>query len=131
MLSRLVEKKMKREGLSLRDAAVNANTSHTTIMRVLEGKQVDLETLYNVCNWLGVNIVDVLETQYIHTDKAKDTFLTQFNLFISSNPKLLHALRETFTAYSNDQLSSEDVDEIVTFIAYKLNVHKSYLNKSK
>ena len=87
MLAKLVNEKMKKDELSLRDAGLRIGTSHTTITRIRENKQIDIETLNKVCTWLNISLADVIKDQYKNDDKM-DKFLIRWTLLINSNQKL-------------------------------------------
>jgi transcriptional regulator with XRE-family HTH domain len=120
MLSRLVSKKMQSENLSLRSAAQQIPTSHTTITRILENKNIDLKTLKLVCSWLGVSTSEVLKDQYDSLSEEEKKPGNQVSILINSNPQLSEAFRHVFASLRAGEIDQRDVEEILSFIAYKL-----------
>lgn len=61
-LIRLIDERLRRERLSLRDAAQQMEyVSHSTLFRVLKGDRYDVQTMIAICQWLGVLPSTVLD----------------------------------------------------------------------
>lgn len=124
MLASILEERMHKEGLSLRKVAELTGSSHTTISRILQNKHVDLSTVKNVCQWLGVSTSEVLQDRY-DNNKDEDMYIAlQLSMLIKSNPSLSNVFGKVIKEYKNQRLSKSDVDEIINFIAFKLSQYE-------
>ena len=61
VLSTLVNEKIRKDWISVREASRQVGVSATTMSRVLEGESVDVDTLIMICSWLGVSPSHVLD----------------------------------------------------------------------
>lgn len=60
-LIRLIEEKLRTQGLSQREAAGQMQLSHTTLSRILRGMTYDIPTAIEICNWLGISPSSVID----------------------------------------------------------------------
>jgi transcriptional regulator with XRE-family HTH domain len=120
MLSELVQEKMHKESLSLREAAAEIGIAHSTLFRVLKDNTVDIPTLGVIAKWLNVPITDVLNDQY----PSEDELSTQIALLIQHNPKLKRAFKKALSALENGKITRSDMNEITSFVAYKISSKK-------
>ena len=118
MLAKLVNEKMKKEGLSLRDAGSQIKTSHTTITRILEGKQIDLKTLNRVCAWLNVSAADALS----EGGTGVDVLANKISLMVTREPKFKELFAQMVTEFEEGKLSSEEVNDIVAYAGYRMKL---------
>ncbi|HNR02423.1 MAG TPA: helix-turn-helix transcriptional regulator [Anaerolineaceae bacterium] len=117
MISRLVQEKISKEHLSYRQAAKEIGVAHTTLMRIIEGRQIDLPTSQKLAEWLGVTITSLLPTIH-HQQGGPDLF----NILLQMNPNLRETLEEYLFKMPLKPLSIEDLNDILEFIIFKLVV---------
>lgn len=118
MLARLVGEKMKKENLSLREAGSQIKTSHTTITRILEGKQIDLKTLNSVCTWLNVSAADVLS----EGGTEADVLTNKISLMVTREPKFRELFTQMVTEFEEGRLTSDEVNDIVAYAGYRMKL---------
>lgn len=122
MLSSILGERMRKEGLSLRKVAELTGSSHTTISRILHNKHVDLLTIKNVCQWLGVSTSEVLQDRYDYNPDEDMYLALQISMIIKSNTSLSKSFGKVMKENKNLRLSKSDIDEILSFIAFKLSL---------
>ena len=83
MLRKLIGKKMKEDGLSMRTAAKEIGVSHTTVNRVLTGSPLDIPTLLAICDWLDVQPATALNS----LASSSDDLVTNLALAIETMPE--------------------------------------------
>ena len=120
MLAKLLEGKMKSENWSLRSIAHKTGVSHTTISRLLKNEPVDLVTIQKVSAWLGISTSDVLKSQIDLGLDEDEVVISNLLMLFKSNPKLFGAFKEIIKEYQGKRLSQSDLDEILSFIIFKL-----------
>ena len=117
MISQLVQERITRERLSYRQAAKEIGIAHTTLMRIIEGRQIDLPTSQKLAQWLGVSITSLLPT--IQNQQGG---LDLFNILLQMNPNLRETLEEYLFKMPYKPLTIEDLNDILEFIIFKLVV---------
>ncbi|MCB2146613.1 MAG: helix-turn-helix transcriptional regulator [Deltaproteobacteria bacterium] len=117
MLAKLVLESMNEKNLSMRAAAREAGVAHTTFGRILKGENVDISTLNAVCDWIGVNVSDVMD------DNAGQSSLSQrIAMVVSKEPALGRVFDEMLTGFENGDIDSRDIEDIVNYAGYRLNL---------
>ncbi|PKN99570.1 MAG: hypothetical protein CVU42_07605 [Chloroflexi bacterium HGW-Chloroflexi-4] len=120
MIVELIKEKMQKEGLSARAAALEAHVAHTTVLRAIEGRNLDLPSLNKICTWLGVSVADALSE-----GGAKDEVLaSKMSLLISREPKLKALFEELVSEVEAGTLNSSDVEDIVAYAGYRIKQKK-------
>jgi transcriptional regulator with XRE-family HTH domain len=122
LFAKLVHDKMQSEGLTIREGARALGMSASTITRLLNGFPMDLETMIKVCNWLGVSPASVLNSQAI---EGTDKLAASIAMILEREPTLASIFREALEDVEKGKLSPEDVQEIVSYAAYRINQRKS------
>ena len=120
MLALLVKEKMSTEKLSLRSAAKQIGTSHTTISRLLEGTQIDFATLERVCFWLGIPTSEILKTDFDIKKDEEEVLSRSVLMLIRANPELKLAFKRLIEKYQIEKIDKQIVDEIISFMIFKL-----------
>jgi transcriptional regulator with XRE-family HTH domain len=114
MLTNLMNEALKSRGVSVREAARQMSVAHTTIIRVLRGKNIDLPTLHVVCTWLGVNPAEVLGANH------EGGVASKIALLVESSPELGRVLAEAVRQWEDGQLTDEDIREIIAYANYRI-----------
>jgi len=117
MLIDLMNQKMQKENMSERELARRMNVAPTTIARLKKGEFIDLETMYKICNWLGVNVASALNERGI-TD---DALAAKMSLLIEANPDLRGLFTDMMRDFAESDLSVEDVREIIQYATYRIS----------
>ena len=118
MLKELLDQKIRERGLSLRTAATEIGVSHTTVVRVLKGEPADVPTLTKICTWLNVSPAMVLEGEAYDATSV-------FTAISETIPGLLDILKEATEDFKAGELTAADLEEITSFIAFKLRSRSS------
>lgn len=120
MLAKMLQDEMNRRGISIRKAAKQIGVAHTTIGRVLEGKQVDLDTVQSISKWLNINVSDAVNA----TDTDAD-LVTLISSVLQRNPPLRKELTEAAGKLNNGEIGLRDLEDILAFIAFRIKMsHK-------
>jgi transcriptional regulator with XRE-family HTH domain len=125
MLKELLDTEMRKRGLSLRSTAVEIGVAHTTVVRLLKGDAADVPTLLKVCKWLNVSPSLILNSEE-NTD-ARAVFSTIAEVV----PGLLEVLEQATADFKVGALTAEDLEEITSFIAFRLKARKDKDARSK
>lgn len=104
MLARLLKEKRERAGLSIRQAAAEANVSFSTFGRVERGNQPDLTTFVALCAWLGVPPRDfftpIAERQRDTVEKVAEHLSADERLPREASEKIVALVRDMYDALS-------------------------------
>jgi transcriptional regulator with XRE-family HTH domain len=120
MLKELVEQKMHSQGISMREVSRQTGVAHTTVMRALEGRNMDLVTLELFSKWLGVSINDLIKTEYSKSDNTSE----KIAMVLERHPKLAEIFKNATDDLEQGLITQADLDEIVSFAVYKLSQPK-------
>lgn len=121
VLADIVRKKMKEQGLSLRNAAKQIGVSHTTVSRLLEGVQPDLLTVTKFCDWCDVSPTQVLDVSYDTTIGEEEKILKQLSIIITSDPRLKSSFSKMLGLDGSVRIPDETIIEILDFIVFKVS----------
>lgn len=121
VLADLVNKKMIEHKLSLRNAAKQVGVSHTTVSRLLDGVQLDLQTMTKFCDWCGVSPAQVLDVTYNGDISEEDSIVKHLSIIVTSNPRLKRVFSTLLGLDGNKRLPDETISEILDFIAFKIS----------
>ena len=124
MLTSLLASALKSKGLSAREAAKQIGVAHTTVTRILKGKQVDLPTVELVSKWLGVNVSDILGVN------RSDSIAAKIALLVESSPALGGVLAEAVSQWEAGQLDEEDIREIIAYANYRIGAKRNAKDKA-
>ncbi len=116
ILKNLVEAKMKEEKLSLRKAGDKAGVAHTTIQRVLDDESLDLATVEKVCDWLGVPVSAVLNTESEEFNMAKE-----ISILFAKNDEFAEVFSSLAKHLELGAIDSTILAEITAFTAFRID----------
>jgi transcriptional regulator with XRE-family HTH domain len=120
MFRTLVANEIARRGISVREAARQIGLqSHSTVVNLLAGKQMDIETADLVCKWLGVP----LSTAFDEKDPEEQAIMLIRVLFHNA-PELKMLFLRVADEVSQGNISIQDFKEIVSFTTWKLEEGK-------
>ena len=123
-LSEIVERKMKKENLSLRKAAAKAGVAHTTIDRILKQESVEFETLKKVSDWVGIPVSSILDT-----GNEKFEVMEEIAKLFAMNPEFSQVFSEIAEKIKIGDLDANILAEITGFASYRM--HEKMKNKQK
>ena len=129
MFSELVKCKLGNDHLTLREGAKDAQVSHTTLARIVNGDKYDIATLVKVCNWLGVSPADALDSERIGDGDEK--LVAALAILVEREPALASIIKDAVKDVEKGNLSPQDVQEIIAYAAFRLNLGKSRPKPSK
>lgn len=116
MLQTILLRKMRESNLSQREASRLIGVSHMTIGRVLDGQQVELDTLDAIAKWLGLPLATVLEAR---NDRLEPS--AQLQLLMGMSPKLSQALHNAYDAISSGNATPDLLDQMADFLEFRLS----------
>lgn len=119
-LSELLKKRMKTEGLSVRDAGKLIGVSHATVARAVNGETVEVDTLVKIAEFLGVPVEDILDVRERPSEIAENVMMA-----LNIEPELYKTLEEITQKINNGEIDTKILVEIASFAAYRLQVHLS------
>jgi transcriptional regulator with XRE-family HTH domain len=118
MLITKLSQEMKEKGISTRQVAQMAKVSHTTILRALRGKTVDVGTIVKISEWLRVKPSTLLNSMITTEEGLPD----QIAVLLESSPQLAKELGKAIKAIKSGQVSHAIIDDIAAYTAYKINL---------
>jgi len=125
MLSKLLKEKCQKLSLSSRQAAHKVGVSHATILRVLKGDVVDIETLIKLSGWLNVKPSTALNSFVLSPDALAD----RVAVVIERHPQLRDVFSRAVKAIIEEDVDPSLIDDIAGYAAYKLNIYPKQMLK--
>ncbi len=126
LLAQILKDEMDARKLSSRKVAQEIGMSHVTVTRILNGENMDVPTMQTVCNWLGVNLSDVLEQKSGPAEMAR-----QLVLLINREPKLAATFQVALEEINKGALDPEDMRDIIEYAEFKLAQRRDRRGASK
>lgn len=126
MLAQILKDEMDARKLSSRKVAQEIGMSHVTVTRILNGENMDVPTMQTVCNWLGVNLSDVLEEKSGPAEMAR-----QLVLLINREPKLAATFQVALEEINKGALDPEDLRDVIEYAEFKLAQRRDRSGASK
>ncbi len=120
LLVKMLDDKMRQLNLSLREAGKEIGVSHTTISRILQGQAADIDTLIDMCIWLGISPSDVLDSNVEGSRGLGSRIAT----ILEANPKLALVFEEAIGRLEKDEISSQTIEDLVAYMSYRLGLDK-------
>lgn len=117
MLQRMLQEEIRSRGISIREASRQIGLSHSTVFRVLDGKQLDLPTIELICKWLGINTSEVLRLPKSQSPTTAD----KLAVLISRNPRLSAAMDRLVEMYENKELEAVVVADVLAYISFRVS----------
>lgn len=126
MLAKLLEDEIKKQGISKRSAAKKIGIAHTTISRILDGKQVDLDTVQLICRWININVSDVLNTTDVNADLT-----SLLSSILQRNPRLQKEFTEAAAKLNNGEIEIKDLEDILAYITFRIKISQKLSNSTQ
>ena len=118
MIQKVLQDEMDRRHLTYRDAAHEIGTTHNTIMRILNGEPVTLETLIKISEWSGMSIGSLVGMeQGVNEDEVVQYLYTAL---IESDPSLKDAFMQASRAFKAGKVDAELLREIAAYVAIRI-----------
>jgi transcriptional regulator with XRE-family HTH domain len=117
MLAQILQDEIKQRGISSREAGRQCGVAHTTIMRIIEGKNVDLATVKAVGKWLNIDVANLLNTDGKATNVAPT-----IAAFLDKNPKLKTAFMNAIAHLQNGEIKNTDIEDILAYVAFRIGI---------
>lgn len=108
-----LRERMLKDQLSSRAAGKAAGVAHTTIMRILDGKDVSVDTLEKVCAWLEVNPGDIL-------NPGGD--VSEISSILSQEPELEAVFTQALEKLHAGEISQDVIREIIRYTSWRINL---------
>jgi lambda repressor-like predicted transcriptional regulator len=118
MLPKILHDDIKSKGISVREASRQIGVAHTTVVRALKGKPLDLPTIELISKWIGINPNDVLDISKPQPRTAAD----KLAVLLSHNPGLSIAFGHVLDLYENNQIDERMLTDILAYITFRLSL---------
>ena len=120
MLSQILKDELKQRDISAREAGRQSGVAHTTIIRILEGRNVDLETVKTIGKWLKIDVSNLLNSDNPDKKSIAPTIAT----FLDKNPRLKFAFMDVISQLQNGEIENHDLDDILAYITFRLDMFR-------
>jgi transcriptional regulator with XRE-family HTH domain len=121
ILSKMLREKIKDKHLSLRDTGIEIGVSHTTVARIIEGKEIDMVTVEKIAKWMNVPIATLL-----NVDKPNEELWNKLQVVFSQHPELYKIFNDFIDGVMNDEVASSILTEIVAYAEFRIKYSKEY-----
>lgn len=116
MFRNLIANEIARRGISVREAARQIGlNSHGTLINVLNGRPMEVETAHLICKWLGVPL-----TAAVESDDGSEKALSAIATVLHSAPELEKLFIRAAEEVEKGNLSIGDFKELLDFTAFKI-----------
>ncbi|HZW02479.1 MAG TPA: helix-turn-helix transcriptional regulator [Anaerolineaceae bacterium] len=119
MLKQVLEQTIKERGVTVRKAAREMGISHATIYRIYKDLPVDFPTLEKVAAWLEIPVANVLD---VVSPPNGDDLQAVLAEVVAVKPELAEVFAQIAQEIRAGTMDMRDLDEVVSFAAYKLNL---------
>lgn len=117
MLPMLIDSEMTKQKLSFRSASTIIGISHTTLIRIIKGKPVDLPTLTKVCRWLEIDPAEILGLPLQEPSENGEKITNFITLF----PDLEKELASAIDKIADEKLDPAIINDVLDYLAFKLS----------
>jgi len=126
MIRKLLLDEIKWKGLSVRGAADEIGVTEVAIIRLLDDKPVDLETLRKVSSWLNIEMATIFSTP----ERSEKALVEKFSILLQRNPGLYRLFEEYYDELDNCEINLLDLEEILAFLIFRTRYRKVDLSQS-
>jgi len=118
MLQRVLADRIRERGLSKRAAAREIGVAHTTLIRILEGANADMDTIMKISDWLKIPMSTLINAE--QSDLA-----SKIAVLIDKNPELGDVFVKAITEVIEGNISTDIIEDIASYTIFKINSQKS------
>jgi transcriptional regulator with XRE-family HTH domain len=116
MIQELLYNQIYARYINIRQASREIGVGHTTVIRILNGAEIDLDTLKKIAAWLGVEASTLL-------DAGQNDLASKILVFIKRNPELARELNVALDWLADGKMKTETLQDVLTYIAYRMKVN--------
>jgi len=117
MIVSILENRISEKQLSIRAAAREIGIAHTTLNRILDGGNIDLDTIYKISDWVGIK-----PSELLGFNTGDDV-----SLLVSSIPGLTEILSEAAEKVNSGEI---DISALADITAYaRFRVRENYIDR--
>jgi transcriptional regulator with XRE-family HTH domain len=117
MLAQVLQAELNKRGWSTRDLGKLLGVSHTTIIRILKGGTIEIDTMKKVCDWLHISVGDAVSAA---AGEGKTALASKVAILIEREPKLARVFEDAIGDFEGGKLSLEELDDIIAYASYRL-----------
>ena len=118
MLSIKLAEEMRKRNLGGRAAAIEIGTSHTTVIRALEGYIVDPGTIIKFSQWLKVK-PSTLMNSFVGTE---DGLPDRIAIVLATYPLLAEKFSVAMDALAAGEVEPETIEDIAAYVVFRINL---------
>jgi len=111
MLRKILESRIAEKQLSNRAAATEIGIAHTTLNRILEGGQIELDTILKIATWSGIPPATLMGIETGDND---------VNLLIAAIPGLKEVLSEAAEKVKSGELDVSALADITAYARFRV-----------
>jgi transcriptional regulator with XRE-family HTH domain len=118
MLPTIISKELMNRRISIREAARQIGIAHTTLIRILGDKAVDLTTLDQVGKWLQTPVSTLLDVRKEETSSMGQ----RLEFLIRQNLVLADAMEDLLNKVYGYEIDPQILEEVLAFLAFKIKL---------
>lgn len=119
-LSIILNEHLRERGKSLREISEACGLSHMTVYRAVKGYNIDIDSMMKLCNYLGVSVSEVLESDV----GGEDTIGQRLTLLLSQYPEFKELFSNLLDNLAQGAIDIRDVRDIVNYATYRLRLRE-------
>ena len=119
VIGNLLAENQKQEGISTRELGRKIGIAHTTVARILDGQDTNLDTLEKVAEYLQVNPADLIN---VKSKVEAEALSAQIAALCEAEPRLAKVFQEAIYRLDQDEISPEAMRDIIRYSAYRLDM---------
>jgi transcriptional regulator with XRE-family HTH domain len=101
---------LQKRGISIREAAHEMGTTHTTLHRILNGEPMSLSMLNKIATWMGVPPASLVGLETGELDVILDVM-----------PPFRDTLAEAWRLIGSGQLPANFMDDVTAYIRFRID----------
>jgi DNA-binding Xre family transcriptional regulator len=126
MFNLILRTAMEEKHVSAREVARQTGVAHTTIIRILQHENVDLDTIKKVCGWLKIDPMYVVN---LDSGQEEKEWLWKVGMMVESNTELHIAMKRVFKNIDHQEINPRIINEICEFIAFAITMHRNEIRE--
>ncbi|MGD8753866.1 MAG: hypothetical protein PVG14_20720 [Anaerolineales bacterium] len=117
MRTELIRDALDQRKLSVRAAAREVGVSHTTLLRALDGENMDMPTIEKIAEWMGIR-PSLLIDLAVHASREDDDLVRSVAAFIRQDPEIAEVFQRAVNRVENGKMSPSMVRKLVRYAAF-------------